>query len=183
MSSTNRISLFVNILKFDSFAVAVVLIAKGTIKHKRKNKINKCPVCGKCKRIKPFSEDYPMLVSKYSSMNSIPFNKITADYQKEYLWECEIHGTYKQRLSSMIRAINSKYQGCPYCANKTLNRKNSLKTLYPFLYKELSTIDNYIVSDEKDFSTHSQRKLWWICPNCEKKYSMSVSERIDYFKR
>lgn len=151
--------------------------------HKGKNIISKCPVCGKCKRTKSFIDDYPDLANIYSRKNEIPFNKIPGNYKQDYLWECKIHGTFKQKLSSMIRSRSSKYHGCPFCANKSLNNKNSLNINYPKIFNELSTTDNYLIADDNDYSMYSRKKLWWICPICGHKYSMSTNEKVSFYLR
>lgn len=151
--------------------------------HNGENKINKCPVCGKNKRVKTFDEIYPELEKWYSDKNPIPFKDIQGDYQAEYLWECPTHGTFKQYLSAMIRAMNSKYHGCPYCANKKLTKANSLKKYYPALYKELSMVDNCLFLESSDVSSHSHKKVWWVCPTCKTKYSMAPIDRVNFYKR
>lgn len=92
--------------------------------HNGENKINKCPVCGKCKRAKPFSKDYPDLDEMWNEeLNGMKFREIPGDYSTKYWWNCEKHGPFQQSLGTMIRARNTKNKGCPYCNGK-LPKKN-----------------------------------------------------------
>lgn len=156
-----------------------------TRNHKGENRISSCPVCSKAKRAISFAEQYPDLTERYSEDNPLPFHQIPGDYQADYLWECPEHGTYPQKLSAMIRARDSQYHGCPFCANKILSSHNSLKKNFPELYKELAFEENYILleTETHDVSIHSRTSVWWKCQKCGCLYPMTPYDRVSLYNR
>lgn len=152
--------------------------------HKGENKINKCPVCGKCKRVKPFSEDYPDLDEMWNEeLNGKKFSEIPAEYSIKYWWNCKKHGPYPQSLAAMVRARKTESKGCPYCRSRKLH---DYQTLY-YQYKELIDTEwapeNKYLVDPKKISPKNNTKVFWICDECKEKYPMSISRRVLYYKR
>lgn len=151
--------------------------------HNNENKINMCPVCGKAKRNVSFDEQYPDLKNKWNyELNDIELSELNGtDYHKEFWWNCKIHGPYKQKLSSAIRSLSSKYNGCIKCANKAVDESESLKALYHDVYEEYA-IENCVFED-KLLSPYSKERRLWRCKDCGKLYPMIVNDRVDFYKR
>lgn len=75
---------------------------------------------------------------------------------------------------------------CPYCNNKrVLPGFNSFKARHDDLLKtEWSNIENTFIGVDPDKILDSYSGLvWWKCPNCGKKYMMSVQDRLMKKKR
>lgn len=149
-----------------------------------KNKINKCPRCGRRKRDIPYSEEYPDLDKKWiKELNGMSMDNLL-DQDKKHWWMCEIHGPFKQSFIVMKRARNTKFKGCPHC-----RKENSLleyQTLY-YQYKELIqkewAPENRYLADPKKISPKNVTRVLWICNDCKEKYPMSIKKRTLYYKR
>ena len=133
-----------------------------------------CPACGKNVRTQTFSEQYPELAALYSENNSIPFDEATGnDYQKKFIWICQKHGEFEASLSSMIRAVKTGNNGCPYCHGIMVKREESFGTKHPDLVKEWSSENDVSPFEVPE---HSKMKAKWVCDKGHT-WSASVNTR------
>ena len=112
-------------------------------------------------------EDYNLLikhpkVSKewdYEKNEMIP-EKVLPGSAKKYWWKCEKGHKWEAMVSN--RTKKEKPRGCPYCANKKVNKENCLETNYPLLATEW----NYNLNNDlkpSDVVPGSNIKVWWKC--------------------
>ncbi len=82
---------------------------------------------------------------------------VVAGTKRKVWWKCSNNHEWEA-------AINSRNQGvgCPYCANKAVNKENSLNTMNPQLAKEWHPIKNGQLKP-LHVTPNSNKKVWWIC--------------------
>lgn len=97
---------------------------------------------------------------------SIGINTISYKSNKKVWWKCK-QCNYEWETSPNNRANG---RGCPNCANRIINKHNSLKQNYPNIYKEL-----YYSQD--DLFSKSNKRVWWKCQKCNYKWKTSPSSR------
>ena len=99
------------------------------------------------------------------------------------LWICPIcNGEY----SALVRDRELGDDSCPYCNNKKiLHGYNTLQARHPELVEqEWCYAENIILGVMPDDVLESYNgKVWWKCPTCEKKYIMTVKDRLMKKKR
>lgn len=123
-------------------------------------RIAKCPVCARNRRMLSFDQEFPELIELYSKNNLKALSDIDIDWQQKYIWVCDIHGEFTAVLSSMIRAIRTDNNGCPYCNGTKVKREESFGALHPDLVSEWSP-KNEISPFE--ITENSKREVEWVC--------------------
>lgn len=120
--------------------------------------------------------------------------KLLNDYADSYNLET-IGRTSKIRLKFICSTCNMEYfktpghisrgQGCPYCNTKSNHVENipenstrRLVIAFPNLALEYDKNDNDI--DVKDLLVTSNKKVWWKCNNCGKKWQAYISNRTKH---
>lgn len=128
--------------------------------------LTKCPVCAGRVRTKPYVEEYPELRERFNKeLNTCSIDSIITgkDAEKKYYWDCDICGeTFPASVVAIIRALNTKSKGCPYCSGKEVLSNNSFAALHPELMDEYApenTIDPYNVTE------YSNLYAIWFCRN------------------
>jgi len=86
--------------------------------------------------------------------------KITPVSDKLLWWECPINSEHVYQTTVAKRTRRG--QRCSYCANKQINKTNSLSTLNPKLAKEWHPSKNGDLSPDK-VGSGSGKKVWWLC--------------------
>jgi very-short-patch-repair endonuclease len=120
------------------------------------------------------------------------------DYEKNEGLELREIGYGSQKKVSWIGRCNHQWMstiknrtsgtGCPICYEEKTGRKivqrrvfkqgiNDLATEYPELIKEWDFNKNGSLQPS-DCMSGSRKKVWWICPKCNKSYQSSPSDRI-----
>ena len=100
-------------------------------------------------------------------------------------WVCFDCGSrYDMTISKRIQHENDDQVSCPYCRGLLVNETNCLEANHPDLMKEWAPLENAIaeVSADKITDRYSG-KAWWICPECDYKYTMSVKTKCLKEKR
>ena len=108
-------------------------------------------------------------------------DKVSYGSTKKVWWKCQICGyEWFQTLAN-----HSYGFGCPACAQRNTGLKNSipkegetLKDKYPELLKEWDYDKNDKLGIFPDkISSHSNKKVYWICKTCGHQWQASVSNR------
>jgi len=116
---------------------------------------------------------HPHLLKEWCyDKNKITPNQITRGSGQKAWWKCsKCNEIYEQRISN--KAIY--HQKCPYCCNKKINKKNSLKTKYPKIAKQWDFKKNKQTPDK--IAPRSKKKFWWICNKCKKSYHQPIANK------
>lgn len=144
------------------------------------DRITKCPVCAKRKRVKPYVEEYPELQELYSSNNKVPLTDIIdgKELNNKFLWNCPVHGEFEQTIATIIRSINTKSRGCPYCAGKKVKYEESFGYNHPELVEEYAPTNKY---DIYNVTKCSSLEVLWKCKNCGNEWPTTFYERHQGF--
>jgi len=103
-----------------------------------------------------------------------PFD-ITCGSGKMVWWLCpDCNESYDMRIGD--RTNKNKNCNCPFCSGKKVCLWNCLDTLRPDIaaewdYKENKTLTPFNVT------CGSAKKVYWICPDCNKSYDAIISNR------
>ncbi|WP_270473687.1 zinc-ribbon domain-containing protein [Holdemanella porci] len=136
-------------------------------------RITSCPACAKNQRKDGYNVDYPELIPLYSPNNPVPLKDVRGRSAK-LLWVCPTHGEFESTLNSMIRAVQTQNNGCPYCHGNKVHPDESFGVLHPELVKEWDE------SNEKtpyDYTEHSSYEAIWCCPDCGTKWEADLHVR------
>lgn len=96
----------------------------------------------------------------------------------EVWWKCDKGHEYQKNICDQTRKNKrgSKGNGCPYCSGNKVDKSNSLTTLNPKLASEWHLNKNGILTPN-DVTIHSDKKVWWLCPEHEHSYDATISNR------
>lgn len=142
-------------------------------RYKGNYKIASCPACAKNQRKDGYNVDYPELIPLYSPNNPVSLKDVRGRSVK-LLWICPTHGEFESTLNSMIRAVQTQNNGCPYCHGNKVHPDESFGVLHPELVKEWDE------SNEKtpyDYTEHSSYIATWHCPECGTKWEAGLGNR------
>lgn len=125
-----------------------------------------CPYCSS-KALLPGFNDLltrnPSLAKEWDYEKNYPLRPedVMPNSNKKVWWRCKEGHSWQAPPYSR----NGNSRGCPYCSHeKVLPGVNDLLTLNPKLAKEWDYEKNYPLRPE-DVMPHSNKKVWWICPN------------------
>ncbi len=148
----------------------------GRIRRETKPyRIASCPACSGNARNITMDKQFPELIDLYSENNEIPLSEVTGNWQKKYIWICKKHGKITSVLSSMVRAIRSGNNGCPFCHGTQVKAEESFGTLYPDLVEEWDS------SNQKtpfEVTAGSSNEAAWKCSKGHT-WKAAVSERAN----
>lgn len=77
----------------------------------------------------------------------------------------------------MINKNRVKGSNCPYCHGLRINETNCLATTHPELVIEWHPVLNDKTPYEITYG--NDKKVWWICKNCDSEYDMSLNCRTN----
>jgi rubrerythrin len=132
-----------------------------------------CPACSGCASQKSMDEKYPELIPLYDASNPLKLSEIPADYSLKYRWRCPKHGVFEAVLSSMIRAIRTGNNGCPYCHGTKVRKSESFGAKYPELAAEWSEEND---RSPYEVTENSKYKAVWQCTKGHK-WKATVGQR------
>ena len=144
-----------------------------------------CPYCSNRKVLQGFNDlvtTHPKLAKQWSLNNDLKAIQVTKDSKYSAKWICpDCHGAY-------IKPVYSKAEDnsdCPYCNNKEpLRGLNTLYDKYPELLKEWAYEENTLLNIFPDrILPSSSQQVWWKCPNCNRKYLLSISLKVEKYNR
>lgn len=142
-----------------------------------------CPYCSGKRALAGFNDlatTDPELAKEWADER--PVESVMKNAFYEARWKCPVcHGIY----TASVRDRQVGDDACPYCSGKrVLPGYNSFKVQHPNLMAEWCTAENMLIGVNPDniLSTYRE-KVWWKCPDCGRKYSMSVHDRVIREKR
>jgi len=97
------------------------------------------------------SEWHPTKNSKLTAKDVAPKSS------KRVWWLCVKGHTWQAPIYNRANG-----NGCPFCANKSVNSENCLATVSPDLAKEWHPVKNSYLTP-KDVTRSSGKKAWWLC--------------------
>lgn len=106
---------------------------------------------------------YPKLVEEWDIGKNGPKTPeyFTPGSNQEINWKCS---ACKHCWVASIRNRAGRSSGCPNCAGKVLNKKNSLLELHPDIAAEFHPIEN-VGARLEDIFANSNDLIWWLCKN------------------
>ena len=84
------------------------------------------------------------------------------------------HGEFESTLNSMIRAVQTQNNGCPYCHGNKVHPDESFGVLHPELVKEWDEANE---KTPYDYTEHSSYEAIWCCPDCGTKWEANLHVR------
>ena len=103
--------------------------------------------------------------------------EIPLNYSFSVAWICNKCG-YKWSSSPNSRVRINKVSECPHCTGRVaLTGTDDLETLYPQIAKEWD-FDKNIDILPSQIKPYSNKKFYWICPECDNSYVSTVGNRV-----
>lgn len=100
-------------------------------------------------------------------------NEINIGDKRHVWWKCEKGHDWTTTCGEKFY----QHVQCPYCTGrKVLAGYNDLATIYPDIASEWHPTKNEDLKSS-DFTYKTQRKVWWLCPNCGYEWRTSIYER------
>lgn len=104
--------------------------------------------------------------------------EIPLNYSFKVAWKCDKCGhTWSNSPNS--RVVKNRVSGCPHCAGRVaMPGVDDLETLYPDISKEWDYEKNKDTLPSQ-VKPHSNKKYYWICPQCGKSYETTPGNRVN----
>ena len=137
-----------------------------------------CPFCsGRCATIENnLSKKYPELLKEWDYSNNIELpENVTPKSNKTISWKCK-HG-HQWKTSICNRTQNKT--NCPYCQGLYKTEDQTLKHLYPKIFKDIDLNKNVNI-DLNNLAPKSHKKIWWKCQKNHGWYT-SIASRTSMF--
>ena len=111
---------------------------------------------------KALAKERPDLVAEWHRTKNLPLTPwdVTAGMETYVWWKCGKGPDHIWRSKVLARA--HKGNGCPFCANRQTDTKNSLAVLEPKIAREWHPTKNRAVKPT-DVVPGSGRRVWWRC--------------------
>lgn len=125
------------------------------------------------------ADKYPQLLKEWNyEKNNISPDKVVSKSAKKVYWKCEKGHEWEAIIASRTRKHGT---GCPICAGKkVLEGFNDLKSQKPILVKEWDyKKNNSINMYPEKITSHSEKKVYWICPICGTSYKAAICHRVN----
>ena len=147
---------------------------------------NPCPYCNDRKALPGFNslaDKYPEIAKLWSPNNEKPVDHVLPTLGILAAWVCpNCHGEYNAPVNEIVAGTYD----CPYCNDRrALPGFNSLAARHPYLLKEWSYLNNYLIADpDQILPNNTSTLVWWCCPkNQTHIYSMTPAKRLMFQKR
>ncbi len=136
-----------------------------------------CPYCAGKKVLKGYNDletFYPKIATEWDYLKNGDLSPVAVTFasNKKVWWKCpKCGGEYEASV------VNRTLRGssCPYCAGqKVLAGYNDLQSQSPDLAAEWSPKNTL---KPTEVTTHSNKKVYWVCPLGHDDYLMSVKQR------
>lgn len=117
---------------------------------------------------------FPEYLSEWSEKNDMTTYDYSPYSSKKVWWECNEKG---HLYFEKIQKKTSMKRGCPYCSGRRISDENRLSMIFP----ELSNEWNFDKNNELtpyNVSYGSERKVWWICTNCNYEWEAKVYNKV-----
>ena len=128
---------------------------------KSRNKGGGCPYCSgrRVNKDNCLKTKNPSLARQWHPVKNgnLTPEDFTPGSNKKVWWLCAKGHEWKAVIS-----LRDKGVGCPYCANRRLNKENCLKTNKPLIAGEWHPVKNGDLKPE-DVVPGSNKRIWWLC--------------------
>jgi predicted RNA-binding Zn-ribbon protein involved in translation (DUF1610 family) len=120
--------------------------------------------------------DFPELVEQIDedTHSDLDVQTITAGTNKKLKWVCDKGPDHKWEAAVWSRT--GRGSGCPFCSGRALSITNCLETRYPEVAKQWHPTRNEDKTP-KDFTYSSNKKVWWLCPDCGDDWKAQITNR------
>ena len=153
----------------------------SSVIYSRKSGVG-CPYCAgkKVSDSNSLANQKPLIAKEFhpNKNGELTPNDFTKGSRKKVWWQCS-----KDKSHEWITAISHRTHknptGCPYCSNQKTDDTNSLKKLYPNLFKQIHPTKNMDLNKD-DLNMYSSKRIWWKCkkgPDHEWKYTVHERTR------
>lgn len=89
-------------------------------------------------------------------------------------WICKSGHRWQARINNRVNKLSL----CPYCSGmKPIPGETDFSSMYPCLSKEWHPKKNGDLSP-KDVTAKSNRKVWWLCPDCGFEWLSRIDHRV-----
>lgn len=163
---------------------------KTSVVHRTGYHKTGCPECAKKKQVQTlteniikkdgsFANNYPQLLEDWDYERNVGIDpySLTSKSERRVNWICKFGHRWDCVLASRTRVGS----GCPICAGKKILKGfNDFESQQPVLMKEWDYDKNNSIDLKPDtFTVHSEKKAYWICPNCNYSYMSCISHRVE----
>ena len=135
--------------------------------------------CENKKEKKNLIETHPSLLKEWNweenNKLGIKPENITFGSHKKVSWICP---DCNEIYNALINSRTSRNDGCPYCSGRKACLWNCLATLNPAIAAEWHPTENTILTPF-NVTLKSNKKVWWLCPDCNKKYETKIEDRVN----
>lgn len=144
------------------------------------NGVRHCPYCSghEIGKYNNLSAKFPDLGKQWDHEKNFPLKPedVIPGSKRKVFWICENNHSFKATLYA--RAYLKS--GCPYCSGLIASEKNNLYFLYPDLIDDCWDweLNNKLGLNPNNLLSLIQQKAWWICPNCEERSFIRISDRV-----
>lgn len=138
-----------------------------------------CPVCtGRVvqKGVNDLTSQHPHLIKEwdYEKNGELLPENVSASNGRTIWWICERKHSWKDTVNHRADG-----RGCPICANKKIMEgENDFATTHPYLLAEWDNNKNTIKPNQ--VVGGSNKKVWWLCNDCEHSYEASLVNRTRF---
>ena len=119
---------------------------------------------------------HPKTKEYWSKNNTVDPHSLRFSSRTKVLWNCHTCDTeFENSVDLFVRAMDSQFKGCPYCAGKRVNKTNSVLNQYPELLEEWDATNNKYKLTE--VTAKSDKRINWICKQ-NHTWTTSVKDRV-----
>lgn len=130
-----------------------------------------CPICICNRKMQPVSMTHSHLLEEWHPKNTIRPDQLTSGSHKKIWWL----GKCGHEWQSFLHNRTSKQlNSCPYCSNRYVDDKNSLKNICPDIASEWDYNKNKTIPDEVCYKTY--KRAFWI-GKCGHKWECTIRSR------
>ena len=119
----------------------------------------------------------PQLAAEWhpSKNGDLTPSHVTLKSNKKVWWQCEKGHEWQAKICR--RADGS---GCPYCSGRfAIKGETDLATTNPDLAAQWHPTKNGEL-DPSDVKSGSNKKVWWLCPDCSHEWQAAVCDRLRF---
>jgi hypothetical protein len=157
---------------------------KSVLSSRTKKRSRGCPACAgkvavKNNRLSVFLVGDLLKEWLVKENSCIDINNTVIGSNIKAHWQCLVCG-YKWSTAIRNRLVYGT--GCPLCANRVVDKTNSLYTKFP----EIAAQWNFKLNGSlkpTDVPSGSDRKVWWICSECGYEWKAFIYNRTSKHKR